>query len=241
MAGEKRLDRLAWRLYHLGIRPDHVTLMQVPVYLGMIYSGFAAAHDFRYLFIFGTLQILVVVLDGADGMLARRTGTATSRGHLLDSLFDITGIGITLWVASHLYPHYAQLALGLLLVNFLVYLQNEIQGTKSITYTRGPVTLGMVIEYWYPGLLLWAMVMPLGIGALLMLSRVDWRRRVWNWYRYITGGQRREYKQTPRVERARLPHPEPRRTPTGQDWASVGRDDEQPGRSGRGAGPEKPR
>lgn len=205
---------MAWRLYKAGWRPDHFTWMQAPVLVLLAIVGYASKHEVDaggswtgLLFLFGALQLLIIVLDGADGILARRTGSATRRGHLLDSLFDITGIGITLFVVMHLYVEWANLAFALLLVNFLVYLQNEIQGTKSITYTRGPVTGGLYLSPFFPSAIVVALALPLAIGLILMVSRVAWRKRLWNWYQFLTAGQRQQYKAVPRPERAALPAP----------------------------------
>lgn len=197
-------DALAWGFYRAGIRPIHLTFLQAPVYAAMVWVGWTAKWDPAYLLYFALLQILVVLLDGADGILARRTGTVTRQGHLLDSVFDVLGIGVTLWVVFHIYPELSQWVILLLLVNFLVYLQNEIQGTKSITYTRGPVTVGLYFDRWLPGLLLVGILLPLAVGLALMVTRVDWRRRLWNYYQFLTAGRRQEYKAVPRDARAQL-------------------------------------
>lgn len=212
VTNERAFDSLAWRFHKWGVRPDHLSFLQAPVYLAMIAVALQAHEDLRVLFWFGCLQILVIVIDGADGILARRTGTATRRGHLIDSLFDIIGIGITIWAVSILYPTVAQWALALLFVNFLVYLQNEIQGTKAVTYTRGPATIGLYLQQFYPSetlagqpaLVFAGLLLPLAFGGALMLTRLDWRKRLWNYYQFLTAGQRREYVATPREERARL-------------------------------------
>ena len=209
---EKRFDTAAWWLYERGIRPDHLTFSQAPFYAAMVVAAFEQA-----VWAFFALQVLVSFLDGADGVLARRTGSVTRRGHLLDSFFDILGIGVTLWVAAEIYPDESylsglvglhQLLLVLLLVNFLVYVQNEIQGTKSITYTRGPVTLGVVLELYWSGFLLVGVLLPLAIGIMLLFLRVQWRKRLWNWYQFLTAGRRKEYKAMPPGERSHRPgHP----------------------------------
>jgi phosphatidylglycerophosphate synthase len=208
---EKRFDNLAWWFHRHGIRPDHFTYAQTPIYIALVIAALRA--DVWAFFI---LTIIGILIDGADGILARRTGTVTRRGHLLDSFFDILGIGITIWAASIIFPNadtlifppMDQLLLGLLMVNFLVYLQNEIQGTKAVTYTRGPLIIGMVLEPQYEGLLLFAVLLPLLIGLALIFTRVAWRRRLWNWYQYLTAGRRKEYKAIPRLQRAENPeHP----------------------------------
>lgn len=204
---EKRFDAVAWWFHRHGFRPDHFTYAQTPVYVMMVVSAVRSEP-----WAFGFLTVMAVFLDGADGILARRTGTVSRRGHLLDAFYDIVGIGITLWAAAEMYPNAAgfpfvplppieQLLLLLLVVNFLVYVQNEIQGTKSITYTRGPVTFGIVLEQYWPGLLVIGVLLPLLIGTALIFTRVAWRRRLWNWYSFLTAGRRKEYKAVPRRER----------------------------------------
>lgn len=200
---EKVFDSMAWWLHRHGVRPDHVTYTQVPVYAAMVYFGWHA-NDAATLWIFGSLQFLTFLIDGADGILARRTGTVSRRGHLLDEVFDITGIGITIWAVFVHHPRLSQWLIALLLVNFLVYIQNEIQGTKSITYTRGPLTGGFVLEYYFPGLLVIGTALPLVFGVFLLFTRVAWRKRFWTYYQYLTAGRRREYKATPREQRAEL-------------------------------------
>lgn len=221
---EKVFDNLAWWLHRHRVRPDHITFLQIPVYAAMMWTGFRATNDnITLIWIFGWLQVLAFLIDGADGILARRTGTVSRRGHLLDEIFDIAGIGITIWIISIHHGGKAQWLLALLVVNFLVYIQNEIQGTKSITYTRGPLTLGFVFEYYFPGLLAVGIALPLVFGVLLLFSRVAWRTRIWTYYQYLTAGRRREYKSTPPEERHRLAqHPPPARPPRPAPSAAAG-------------------
>jgi phosphatidylglycerophosphate synthase len=219
---EKVFDNMAWWLHRHKIRPDHISFLQVPVYAAMIYTGFRAVNDnIAMIWIFGWLQVLAFLIDGADGILARRTGTVSRRGHLLDEIFDIAGIGITIWIVSMHHGDKSQWLFALLMINFFVYIQNEIQGTKSITYTRGPLTIGFVFEYYYPGVLSIGIALPLIVGVLLLFSRVAWRKRIWAYYQYFTAGLRKEYKRTPREQRESLVHhptqggtpwPTPRRT-----------------------------
>ncbi len=204
---EKLFDNFAWFLHRYGVRPNHVSFVQVPVYGAMIWTGLRAVPDnIAMIWIFGWLQVLAFMIDGADGILARRTGTVSRRGHLLDEIFDIAGIGITIGVVAFHYNTKAPWLFGLLMINFFVYIQNEIQGTKSITYTRGPLTIGFVFEYYYAGLLNIGIALPFVFGVLLLFSRVAWRKRIWTYYQYFTAGRRREYKATPKEQRGLLAH-----------------------------------
>lgn len=202
---EKIFDSLAWWLHRHGFRPDHVTFLQIPVYVAMFYAGYRAGET-RWLWAFFWLQGATLIIDGADGILARRTGTVTRHGHLLDAIFDIVGIGITLWTIQQHYPQYGSWLLGLLLINFLVYIQNEIQGTKSITYTRGPAVVAFVLQHYNPEarFMLAGILLPLAFGTVLLFTRVAWRKRFWTYYQFLTAGRRQEYKATPRDQRIQL-------------------------------------
>ena len=70
-------------LADLGVRPDHLTYAQfaVSVLAGGAFAGGA-------IFLAGWLTILAGTLDILDGGLARRTGLASPRGALLDSVTD---------------------------------------------------------------------------------------------------------------------------------------------------------
>lgn len=233
---EKRFDAVAWWFHRHGFRPDHFTYAQTPVYVVLVV---AALRDEPWAFF--VLTVFAVLLDGADGVLARRTGTVTRRGHLLDAFYDIVGIGVTLWAAAQMYPDAAglpyvalppieQLLLVLLVINFLVYVQNEIQGTKAITYTRGPVTGGIVLEQYWEGLLVIGVLLPLLIGTALLFTRVAWRKRLWNWYSFLTAGRRKEYKSVPRRERpeyGRHPARFPPRRPRSDDQDEDDEDDDE--------------
>jgi hypothetical protein len=202
---EKIFDSLAWWLHRHRVRPNHVSFLQIPVYAAMLYAGYYATTE-AMIWIFGWLQVLAFLIDGADGILARRTGTVSRRGHLLDEIFDIAGIGITILVVSLHFPQFTPWLFGLLMINFFVYIQNEIQGTKSITYTRGPLTIGFVFEQYFPGVVQIGIALPLVFGILLLFSRVSWRKRFWAYYQYLSAGRRDEYKATPRDQRAMLAH-----------------------------------
>lgn len=217
---EKALDSFTWWLHKRGVRPNHFTLAQAPFLVWLWWAGVNAQ-----LLLFGALQILVVLLDGIDGILARRTGTVTRRGHLLDSIFDIAGIGVTLWVVILLHPEHTQWAFALLFLNFVVYIQNEIQQTKSITYTRGPVTAGLYLAQWYPEVLLAGLLLPLLIGSILLVTRLELRKRLWNWYQFLTAGLRREYKAVPREQRAALTPPPARAPERSEEGATAHREE----------------
>jgi hypothetical protein len=51
-------------------------------------------------------------------------------------------------------------------------------------------------------------ILPFLFGIALLFTRVGWRRRLFNWYQFLTAGRRKEYVSLPRKERSRYaPHP----------------------------------
>jgi phosphatidylglycerophosphate synthase len=166
-ARDEVLDMLASGMRRVGIRPNHLTLMQVPVYFFMVRAGIQ--HD---LYLFGVLQLLVMALDGLDGTLARRMGIQSRAGAYLDAAFDLFGIVLVMLVAIHVQPHYSVLLMLVLVLNLLLYFQNYLLDEKAVSYVRGPIVVGIVAEGYWPGILLFAIWIPLIVTAVLLLVRV---------------------------------------------------------------------
>lgn len=166
-ARDEVLDWLARFLYRLGVRPNHLTLAQIPVYAFMIYTGFTGR-----LWVFAVLQMLVISLDGLDGTVARRMGIQSRGGAYLDAAFDLFGIVLVMVVAIYAFPAYAS-PLGLLLVmNLLLYYQNYRLDEKAVSYVRGPVVLGLLAERQWPGILWVAIWVPLVATVLIIVVRL---------------------------------------------------------------------
>ena len=79
----KALDPIGKAIGRLGIRPNHITIA------GLILTFFAAwllyNKDIYYAFLVGLIASL---FDGADGLVARSTGTSSIRGGYLDAVID---------------------------------------------------------------------------------------------------------------------------------------------------------
>ena len=79
----KALDPLGKAIGKLGIRPNHITIA------GLILTFYAAwflyNKDIYYAFLVGLIASL---FDGADGLVARATGTSSIRGGYLDAVID---------------------------------------------------------------------------------------------------------------------------------------------------------
>ena len=79
----KALDPLGKAIGKLGVRPNHITIA------GLILTFYAAwflyNKDIYYAFLVGLIASL---FDGADGLVARATGTSSIRGGYLDAVID---------------------------------------------------------------------------------------------------------------------------------------------------------
>lgn len=167
---ENVFDPLAWRLYRAGVRPNHFTFAQVPVYAAQAWFGWHGALPW-----FAAAVVFGIALDGADGIMARRTGHVTPKGRLLDALFDLLGIGVVLLVTALLHPDLGRWSLLLGAANVLVYYQNEVRGEKTVAYTRGPVLVGLLLEPNYAGALGIGVGLPLAVAALILMGRLRTR------------------------------------------------------------------
>lgn len=154
-------------MHRIGIRPNHLTLAQVPIYVLMVRAGFQG--DLLW---FGLYQIIVMILDGMDGTLARRMGTASKSGAYLDAVFDLAGIVLVVIVAAHLYPSYAYWTYAALAANLVLYLQNWWLDEKAVSYIRGPVVAGMYFEPMFPGIFWFGALVPLVSAAIIVLGRL---------------------------------------------------------------------
>lgn len=165
-ARDKIFDAIARGLYRVGIRPNHLTLAQVPIYGLMVYEGFRGN-----LVLFGVYQIVIMVLDGMDGTLARRMGIASRSGAILDAVFDLAGIVLVVIVAAHIHPDYAFWLYLTLATNLALYGQNYLLDEKAVSYIRGPVVLGMYLELRWPGIFWFGIVIPLVTSVLILVIR----------------------------------------------------------------------
>lgn len=154
-------------LHRLGVRPNHLTLAQIPVYAIMIHAGFQ-----ERLWEFAIWQTLIIVLDGMDGTLARRMGVQSRRGAYLDAVFDLFGIVVVMVVAIYVHPLYSLSLLALFLANFLLYYQNYLLDEKAVSFVRGPIVLGILAEFYWPGVLSFAIGVPLVVTMLILLVRL---------------------------------------------------------------------
>lgn len=165
-ARDEVFDWIARFLYRHGVRPNHLTLAQVPVYVLMIYTGFTGR-----LFTFAILQLLVILLDGLDGTVARRMGIQSRAGAYLDAVFDLFGIVLVMVVAIWVHPLYTIGIVALLLSNLLLYYQNYLLDEKAVSYVRGPIVLGIVAETYWPGVLTFVIAVPLVVTVAILLVR----------------------------------------------------------------------
>lgn len=146
-----------------GVRPNHLTVLQVPVFVA---EAYAALNGMRFLFI--ALIAFVILLDGGDGILARVGGLQSRAGALMDATFDTIGIAIVLWGASVFYPEAAWWLAALFVGNLLLYLQNGLVDSKMVSFLRGPVLVAVA----FPDTLLAALLVDSFIVAWMLLARL---------------------------------------------------------------------
>jgi phosphatidylglycerophosphate synthase len=149
-------------LLRKGVHPNHLTFLQLPVFALQI---LAAVHGWRYTFAYST--ILIIVLDGGDGILARVGRLQTKAGAVLDSTFDTLGIAIVMWGATRFYPDQTTWLMFLFLGNIILFLQNALLNEKVIAYLRGPIAIAVA----YPQTLWGGLLIPTVVIATLLLLR----------------------------------------------------------------------
>jgi phosphatidylglycerophosphate synthase len=145
-----------------GVHPNHLTFLQIPVFALQIV---AAVHGWSHVFAYST--ILIIILDGGDGILARVGRLQTKAGAVLDSTFDTLGIAIVMWGATRFYPEQTTWLMFLFLGNIVLFLQNALLNEKVIAYLRGPIVIAVA----YPDTLAGGLLIPTVVIVVLLAMR----------------------------------------------------------------------
>lgn len=162
-AFDRPFERMAqWMVAH-GVRPNHLTFLQLPVLAGMVWSTLQSDA-----WTFFALSWIVMFLDGADGIVARAGGTQSRSGAILDAILDTLGILVVLWAATVFIPAQAWAWWTLLGLNALLYGQNILLEDKVVSYVRGPIILAIV----FPDVLWLALVGTLAVTGWLIVTRL---------------------------------------------------------------------
>ncbi len=146
-----------------GVRPNHLTFLQVPFFAGQLWAARVGAT-----WVFVSLIVIVMLLDGADGALARTGGLQSRQGAVLDSTFDTMGIAVVMWGAALFFPFAETWLFALFFGNALLYLQNAVLEEKMISYLRGPIILAVA----WPPFLLGALVLSSIIVGWMLVFRL---------------------------------------------------------------------
>lgn len=172
-ASDKPFEKAALWMLARGVHPNHLTFLQLPLYVALIVCAAignepGASDGWRIAFVL--LNILVPILDGGDGILARVGRLQSKTGAVLDSTFDTLGIAIVMWGAAQFLPHREALWIMLLFLGSIVlFLQNALLDQKVIAYVRGPVLLAVL---WHdPAIVAGALLVPGFVTAWLILWR----------------------------------------------------------------------
>jgi phosphatidylglycerophosphate synthase len=169
-ASDAPFERAARWLLARGVHPNHLTFLQLPVYAMLIVcaaNGGKADAEAYWAYLFVGLNLLVPILDGGDGILARVGKLQSKAGALLDTTFDTLGIAIVMWGAAQFLPEAALWIMLLFLGSIVLFLQNALLDQKVISYVRGPVLISIA----YEPVLLGALVVAGFVTAWLILWR----------------------------------------------------------------------
>lgn len=159
---DRPFTRIAKWLLARGVKPNHITLLQLPIFWLMIMAALDGAH-----LVFFWLSWGLVVLDGADGIVARVGGMASRSGAIMDAVFDTVGIAIVLWGATRFHPEQAWAWIALFGLNVLLYFQNVALEEKVVSYVRGPALMAIAL----PDLVWLAVAGSLTIVLWLLVTR----------------------------------------------------------------------
>lgn len=162
--------RAARWLLARGVHPNHFTFLQLPLYAGLVLCatlGSPGPGPDAWQYAFVLLNLLVPILDGGDGILARVGGLQSRTGAILDSTFDTLGIAIVMWGAAQFLPEASLWIMLLFLGSIVLLLQNALLDQKVISYVRGPILIALL----YPTVLPGALVVAGFVTAWLLLWR----------------------------------------------------------------------
>jgi phosphatidylglycerophosphate synthase len=162
-AFDRPFERVAKWLLARGIRPNHLTFLQIPVLAGMVWTTLQGQ-----IWPFFWLSWIIMLLDGADGIVARVGGTQSRSGAIMDASLDTLGIMTVLWAATQFLPDQSWVWWSLLALNAALYAQNILLKSKVVSYVRGPVILAMVV----PDLLWLTVVGTLAVTGWLIFTRL---------------------------------------------------------------------
>lgn len=160
---EARLRPAAVRWHGRGLRAAHLSLLQVP--LAALTAVLILAGRLPWAF---AALLAALLLDVADGLYARATGTADPAGHRLDKAMDLVGIYAFLaavaWVRPDLWPPVALAATATAVLYGLGWRYDP-------EYIPGVRAAGLVwllfpdraVLLWLPGVVGWALAPALWI------------------------------------------------------------------------------
>lgn len=146
---EKKFTKAFKALYSIGITANHLTLIQVPMILLMIFLAYMG-----YLWHVILLCVLMLFIDLFDGPFARITHTASKRGHLYDKVVDFVSICAFAFSVGLLFPEVMIMSIALILSTFVLYILNETVKVEMWGGSRFIVPAGVVVGLVYHAVLL---------------------------------------------------------------------------------------
>jgi len=124
----------------LGIKPNHLTAMQLPSAVIMFYYLLHRNLELGIFFLF-----IALLCDGLDGLVARVSKQETRLGHLFDKGSDLFCITLMLIGIAAYSPLTRNLCIALGIINVFVYTTNEIRKPEVYTCARDAGIIGLVM------------------------------------------------------------------------------------------------
>ncbi|MDP7282278.1 MAG: CDP-alcohol phosphatidyltransferase family protein [Candidatus Undinarchaeales archaeon] len=153
----------------LGIKPNHLTFLQLPFSLLMFYYLLTFNLSMGMLCAF-----FVLFFDSWDGVVARASNQESRWGHLFDKGADIFNIILILSAISVYSPQVRFLALSLIVINVLIFITNEIKEPFVYTAARGAGLAGLMFlsAVGSFGPMIFFLTISLLLGSTLLLWKV---------------------------------------------------------------------
>ena len=135
------LSGLFIRTYSMGIRANHLTLIQLPMIPTMIWHAYN-----KKLSVVITLNLIMMFLDSVDGPFARATNSSSKFGHFLDKTIDLLSIiGLSISVGL-IFSELMSLSIILIVFTIILYIYNEVAKIEIWGGSRILIPVGIAFD-----------------------------------------------------------------------------------------------
>ncbi len=138
---EKKLQVSFKKAYSLGLRPNHLTLSQLPIVMLMIWFAYN-----KSLWEVIILSLVMVFIDLFDGIFARATNSYTKLGHLYDKGMDLLSIISLAFSIGLIFPATMKISITLIITTIILYVLNEKTKTELWGGSRVIIPIGAIFN-----------------------------------------------------------------------------------------------